>query len=89
MTPISDYKNPFGKKLLLYISCFFAFLSILFILVAGSEGGSPIVFWGMVLIPSIYGIIKNGWFAYRIRKSLAASKIMEYGMTNQVFFGLY
>lgn len=34
-----------------------------------------IVFGGIILIPSIYGIIKNGWFAYRIRKSLTASKI--------------
>lgn len=77
MIPISDYKNPFGKKLLLYISCFFSILSILFIFVAGSEEESAIVFGGIILIPSIYGIIKNGWFAYRIRKSLAASNIDE------------
>lgn len=70
MIPISDYKNPIGKKILLYVSCFFAILSILYI-----ASGEVIVFGGIILIPSIYGIIKNGWFAYRIRKSLTASKI--------------
>lgn len=70
MIPISDYKNPIGKKILLYVSFFFAILSILYI-----ASGEVIVIGGMILIPSIYGIIKNGWFAYRIRKSLTASEI--------------
>lgn len=76
MMSITEFKNPRWKKILFYICCFLALycsVGIIFSIIYEDFEGIAFIF--IIMLFSVYGLVKNGFYAWRVRKCLMINQI--------------
>lgn len=78
MIPVSEYKNPFWKKFFAIIFCLPSISGIGCVISGINENDTLLAIIGAIIgCVSIYGIIRNAYYAQRIRQALTAADIEE------------